>query len=357
MNKSVFFTLSLALGLCPVSLRAAYAQQTAPPVTPPAPATATTAAPSARATAKVTISGLDGLQTYFSALASVPEPAWLEAKISLDVSNISIADALAKVLDAAKVVGSKIDNASAVSTDTKITLKVENVATRDAIAAIARLGGAGAFITTENDKYTIILRKRTTTFTAPIVVTPGSTSITAETQQRIAEATRDYANAARLRANSALGYSYNLLPSKQVSLDVRNKNVRDTLKTILNQADVDYVLEDDVPENVKKSFTFENVPLSTALDVICQSANVGWRSEHSDQSAGRKGSSRYIVRIGKRYASRRFGFGGSSQGSRVYTAAPDFSVDFQSGQRLSADALFAPLLTPPPPSAPALPSP
>ena len=72
--------------------------------------------------------------------------------------------------------------------------------------------------------------------------------------------------------------------------------MRDILKEMLNKVDVGIALEDDVPDT-KHSFTFENVPLAVALDVVCRSVDIGWRAE--------KQAEKWVIRVGKKYARRR----------------------------------------------------
>lgn len=86
------------------------------------------------------------------------------------------------------------------------------------------------------------------------------------------------------------------LPNKRVSLDKKNTDVRECFKEILAGADVSYALADDLPTEAK-SFTFSNVPLATALDMICESIEVGWVAESGPDG-------KPVVRIGKRYKSR-----------------------------------------------------
>ena len=86
------------------------------------------------------------------------------------------------------------------------------------------------------------------------------------------------------------------LPNKRVSLDKKNADVRECLKDILKQADLSFALADDLPSDAK-SFTFSNVPIATALDMICESIEVGWTAERS-------GDGKPVVRVGKRYKSR-----------------------------------------------------
>lgn len=302
MKKSVFL-FSTLLALCPASLQAAHAQTPAPAAPP-----ATPAPLPARA---------DAFRAYSALSAASAEPSWLDQKISVDISDATVADAVQKVLDAANVKDATVTPEFTLPADVRVTVKANNIAARDALAAVARFGGALAYITTSStinndvkqDKTTVTLRKRTVIITPPVITTPRTPNLpgnSGDLRGRIqSEVERALA--------TGQAYSYYLggssrLPNKTVSLDVKNKDVRDALKDVLKQASLDYALEDDVPENVKKSFTFENVPIATALDVICGSAQVGWRAEAVPLVEGQKAANRkYVVRIGKKYAGRRLG--------------------------------------------------
>jgi hypothetical protein len=84
------------------------------------------------------------------------------------------------------------------------------------------------------------------------------------------------------------------LPAVRVSIDRRDAPMRDVLGDVLRQAKLDLAVDDDVPADQKRSFTFENVTVGTALDAICQSAGLGWRAEQTPGGV--------LVRVGKRYA-------------------------------------------------------
>jgi hypothetical protein len=84
------------------------------------------------------------------------------------------------------------------------------------------------------------------------------------------------------------------LAATAVKLDVRDRPVREALRTVLEAAKVDFAIDEDVPADMKRTFAFEGVQAATALSVICQSAGLGWRTEQTPNGL--------LVRIGKRYA-------------------------------------------------------
>lgn len=85
-----------------------------------------------------------------------------------------------------------------------------------------------------------------------------------------------------------------LLPPTLVKLDVRDKPVRESLRTVLEEAKLEFAIDEDVPADLKKTFAFEGIQIGTALSVICQSAGIGWRSEQTPNGS--------LIRISKRYA-------------------------------------------------------
>jgi hypothetical protein len=308
MKNAFFVSLSTLLLLSPLSAaQAKQGQQTpAAPVAPAEPAGSLAVTGTARA---------DNLRVRTTAAAA---PAWLEEKITLEVKEVSIPDAIKKILETAKVKESTVDTEVKLPTDFRLSFSIKDVAVRDVLAAVARFGGAVAYVGEMDKKVTITLRKRTVEVAQPMIITTtnGGTTYSVgaqrEVNQALAEARRYRDEAAKyVTATGSFSFGGASLPSKTVSLDKRNADVRDSLKSVLKEAGVDYALEDDVPEDVKKSFTFENVPISTALDVICQSAGIGWRTEPSGTTGeGKNKKVKLLVRIGKKYASRRTGSNG-----------------------------------------------
>lgn len=78
---------------------------------------------------------------------------------------------------------------------------------------------------------------------------------------------------------------------KTVTVEIDNATARDAFKTVLDNAKQEFVMDEDVPQDARVSLRAANVRLSTALDVISQSAGVNWRIET-------KGG-KPVVRIGK----------------------------------------------------------
>jgi hypothetical protein len=145
------------------------------------------------------------------------------------------------------------------------------------------------------------------------LVVPGFDSSMQLQLREAMRAAEDATRQARIYSLQAIGTAR--LGDARVKLDVRNASIRDSLKDILKQAGLDYALEDDVPDDVKRSFTFENVPIATALDVICRSVDIGWSVQRtvetvdpSSRSTDKRSKSKTVVLIGKKYARRTTAF-------------------------------------------------
>lgn len=355
------------------------------------------------------------------------DPEWFSKTIDVDFRNATLEDAIKKILDAAKVKLDKIDDQTK-GNKNKLTLKLDAVNVRDALASVSRLYGAQAYVLSEDGKTTVELRKRTadtvniggsfSTFpgmtgfggslggnssgSTTSIIVPGSASSSVRFKdlpektldievkdgsardviKQIGEkAGIDYEIEEGLKSDSKLsikmkgvsvgnaldnaaswlgggwkaekkgdkvkvvfskkypvpgprwmtnpggrgqvftapgpnipilsdlpiiGNLFRSTPSlsKRLSLDKKNTDVRECFKELLKDADLSYALADDLPSDAK-SFTFSNVPLSTALDMICESIEVGWTAEQGPDG-------KPIVRIGKRYKNR---IRQSSQGS------------------------------------------
>jgi hypothetical protein len=87
-----------------------------------------------------------------------------------------------------------------------------------------------------------------------------------------------------------------------VKLDVKDASVRDILKMVSEQVqknaspELSVAVDDTVAADLKRSFTFENVSVKTALDAICESAGLGWRAEILDNGKT------ILLRVSKQYA-------------------------------------------------------
>jgi hypothetical protein len=227
---------------------------------------------------------------------------WLEKEINVNFKNEKPGEAVKQILKAA---GRKLD---AVEVDEglpapEISLTVKNVKVRDVLAAIGRLANATAYVSEKDEKATVHLRKRMVEFGAQ-VFTSTSDSFPAEAQAQINRAMKQaqehIAVAKPFVKATGIG---SWLPDKRVSLDVRNTDAREILKALLKQADVNFVLEEDVPDDKKFSFTFEDVPLRMALDTVCASMKVGWGTQKSGEDK------KATVRIGKKWVTPRTGVG------------------------------------------------
>ncbi|MGC4044489.1 MAG: hypothetical protein QM758_11910 [Armatimonas sp.] len=256
-----------------------------------------------------------------------PRPAWLDKEINLSFRNEKPMDAAKLVLKAA---GRAVETVE-VDKDLpapQISLTVKNVQVGDALAAIGRLANAIAYVSEKDDKVTVSFRKRTNA-PATQVWTTFSKNVPADMQKEINRAMEQ----SRTSITTAQPFvnAYTLaarLPDKRVSLDVRNTDAREILKNLLKQADVDFMLEEDVPEK-KFSFTFENVSLRYALDAVCSSMEVGW----SVQPGGGDKGAKATVRVGKKWTRRStgssnlFGYGFDSNGFNTFHAFPTYPTE------------------------------
>jgi hypothetical protein len=259
---------------------------------------------------------------------AVAMPAWMSKEVSLDIRALGVLDAVKKVLLAAGVDADKVEADFELPKDVQITLSLKGARANDALAGIARLGGAVAYVSETNGKTSVVLRKRQTAvapnvytlnadgYRSAIAALPGVPS-PGIVDNQVRRALTMAQNTIREVPAFVTVMSARSLPDKRVSLDKRGADVRDALKDVLKQAGIDYALEEDVPEKLKRSFTFENVPIGTALDVICKSAEIGWRAERSGDKT--------IVRVGKKYAD--IGVRGRTVPARTSRRSRPFDAD------------------------------
>lgn len=255
------------------------------------------------------------------------KPAWMSNRITLNVNNASLPQVLYALLDKAGVktyalvlkdglndrmyaiadgkVAGATDASLAQPFGSTITVDYKNVTAELGLKKIAEMAGVHFSFETAHNGLTVYVTKTAAGYGTVYTISPKPPidPAIADALTQAAKTVRDvqmfYAapNALRLTSGATL-------PDTRVKLDVRGSDVRDILQTILKQAHLDYALEDDVPDTPKRSFTFENVPVGTALDVICQSADIGWRVEtHGGKT---------LVRVGKKYAASANSLSGSA---------------------------------------------
>jgi predicted RNA-binding Zn-ribbon protein involved in translation (DUF1610 family) len=283
--------LGFALAAVPSGLRAngpkAQNGQTPPP-----------AAPAPPASPAITISGIPQITTHY-----MVDDETLKTRVELEAKEMSVVDALKSVLEQAKV---KYEIDADVPTNKKITMTLKNVPLSFVLGLLTREAEIGWHYMKKDKESSIKITKNKQNIFA---IMPGG-AMRVESTQRLVDEAMARASAATAHIDRLTWNAYYPapLPEKLVKIDVRNGNVRDIFKDVLKQADLDYALEDDVPEDVKKSFTFENIPIGMALDVISRSAEVGWRSERQ----GRGKEAKTIVRIGKKYVARRTIYGSAT---------------------------------------------
>jgi hypothetical protein len=247
------------------------------------------------------------------------QPGWLDKEIDINVKNQKPGDAVKQILKAAGKSADKVEIDEGVASP-QISLSVKNVQVRDVLAAVGRLAGATAFVVDDDDKITVRLKKRN----AVEVFTVGSAAMSPEARKElenafatsheaIAQIRAEFPKIVGVQGNIASAMSVrSFLPDKSVSLDIKDQNVREILKTLLKQAEVDFILEEDIPEDRRHSFTFSNVSLRVALDVVCESVGVGW--------GVKRGEKKPLVHIGKKWAKK------SQLGQAEFGAFPPFDT-------------------------------
>jgi hypothetical protein len=80
---------------------------------------------------------------------------------------------------------------------------------------------------------------------------------------------------------------------KKVKLSGEARDIKVILEDVLKQAGLTFSFDSDLPM-ISKQIAFENIRIDTALDVICATAEIGWKLDHVDD--------KIVIRIGKSYA-------------------------------------------------------
>lgn len=247
MNRTLFAGLSMALSLCSASVNA---QDT------------------------LSIGQARSPQRAVTVTSAAAEPDWFNKSIDIDFRRLSLVDAVKKILDAAKVKYDKVE-VSFDAPKTKFDLKAKDINARDALAAMARFGGAQAYVSQEDGKTVIELRKRTNEtalvqsnpFGGFTLNTPGANAFSGLTG---------------LPRMSMLSERYKDLPEKKIDLDVREGSVVDVLKAITQQAGIAYELEDGLKSDAKLTLSMKEATVGSALDMIARLLNAGWKPEKKD---------------------------------------------------------------------------
>lgn len=112
-------------------------------------------------------------------------------------------------------------------------------------------------------------------------------------------------------------------PRRRIVVDVDNAPIRRAVAEILQKGapEVTAQVDSDVPEDARFSLRAKNVELGTALELIGQAAEAGWRLERKDN--------RTTLRLGrslKNHASLRFSGGDVVQGL-TFTPSPAIAVN------------------------------
>jgi hypothetical protein len=239
----------------------------------------------------------------------------LKKKVSLEADNMPITEAIKKVVEQA---GLTCEIDADVPTDKTISTTMKNVPLSVVLGYLTSEAEVGWTymhkVQGDKQESTIKIGKHVAhkmfTYTLPpeTPFPPNANYDNKQFQEQMKEAMKVAQNAARLSSiYTPRTISISRLPDTRVKLDVRNSNIRDALKDVLKQAELDYALEDDVPDDLKRSFTFENVPIATALDVICRSAEIGWTVQRTaSREVSKAGETdkkpKVVILIGKKYA-------------------------------------------------------
>jgi hypothetical protein len=318
MNKTFqTLTLSVTLLLAPLAVQA---QETVPPAPP-----AATTSPAAPPTPPTPPTPPEVRTVYIgesSRIATTAQATVLKGKITLDANNLSLREAIKSVADQAKI---PVEFAEDFPADARVTMTLKGVPAADALRLLTREGGVQWRYeqTIKDGKKSEVIKvgkklavsSRGTAIsvvgapsTDALIRIPGSEDSAAQASSEAMIASKEVQKAIRsaLEASRDAMRTYNIpqafttyrsanLPDKRVKLDSRNAKIRDVLKDVLKQANLAYALDNDVPEDVRRSFTFENVPVATALDLITRSVEIGWRAQQ--QKDGKT-----LILIGKKYA-------------------------------------------------------
>ncbi len=150
------------------------------------------------------------------------------------------------------------------------------------------------------------------------------------------------ANAATIRGFALPGPATSLfnttrfssLPNQTVSLNLKNVSARDALAKVLDEAKIDYLIDDDFPKNAKLTLSIDGVQLSTALDLITQSAGAHWVAE--------KRGGKTLVRAGKNVRASLLPFSLNSSAATLSYAAPQAFANLDQAGGFSS---LAPLIS------------
>lgn len=340
MNRSLsLLSMSALLGLMSLSLPVLAQEPPTPtpaPVPAPAPASPVTpaaaptqpptapavpdnpvapAAPSARTRVQPPRNSVRGntliiMGDYFSGMLSET----LQQKIEFDAKDMPALDALKVIMEQVKV---PYEISPEATSDVKITMTLKGVPAVYALMLITREAKLSFAFESKDGKERVHIIKmvKQSGNRISVNVPEIATTVSPQVAARIANnytssfSTNGYTtyatgNGGRAGTVYTPGQEYRatgvirmpaVLPDVRVKLDARNIEVRDALKKVLEQAKLAFVMDDDVPEKLKRSFTFENVPIATALDVICRSADIGWFPEMRPDSSP-------VIHIGKKYS-------------------------------------------------------
>jgi hypothetical protein len=93
---------------------------------------------------------------------------------------------------------------------------------------------------------------------------------------------------------------YIITSPTRIKVDAHDVPVRTVLRQWFETAKggsnlaLSFAVDEEVPQDLKVNLVFENLRLKTALDALCQSAGLGWRTEGVPNGL--------LIRISKRYA-------------------------------------------------------
>lgn len=196
------------------------------------------------------------------------EPEWFKTTIDLNFKDKTLLDAIREVLHAAKVKDVGV-TANFDIPKQKFYLTAKEVNVRDSLAALARFGGAQAFVVNQGGKVTIELRKRTNDLTSTL---------------QLSNSVNNIATNPLVMFSGGPSVGSELLPTKTVKIAVENVTARELAKLVCNQAGIDFEIEKDVAADsrVTMRVNVDSLPLASALDLVASSMQCGWKAEKKD---------------------------------------------------------------------------
>lgn len=211
-------------------------------------------------------------------------------KVSVNLQSSSIRDAISALFDGSAVAYFIEDD---VTSDARLSMRVDNVKLTTALAFVTEAGGVGW----RHEQRAGNSRYRIGKSVWPGVMGAPTTAIGSDDeiidfdwhQDCLGD---DAAEAAEVKILSVVKGSgkdgpqvrelLKTLPranAVRIDVDVADGDVREAVRQVCRAAKMECWIDDDVPVNFRVTLQAKNVRLSTTLDLITQTADVGWRYE------------------------------------------------------------------------------